>query len=75
MYAKQVNLNKRGEMIAFLKKHFRYATMNPWNRSTSYANNIKLYNIEKPRDIDDDVWCEMLGNVELNITQLMLSSY
>ena len=61
MYAKQVNLNKRGEMIAFLKKHFRYATMNSWNRSTSYANNIKLYNIEKPCDIDDDVWCEMLG--------------
>jgi len=60
MYIKQVNLNKRGEMIAFLKNHFRYDSMNSWNRSTSYANNIKLYNIEKPADIDDDRWCEVL---------------
>ena len=64
MFYKQVNLNKRGEMIAFLKKHFRYDTMNSWNRSTSYANNIKLYNIEKPADIDDDTWCQMLGLTE-----------
>ena len=34
--------------------------MNPWNRSSSYANNIKLYTIEKPADIDDDIWSEML---------------
>jgi len=34
--------------------------MNSWNRSTSYANNIKLYKIDKPRDIDEDSWCEML---------------
>ena len=64
MYTKQVNLNKRGGMIAFLKNHFRYDTMNSWNRSTSYANNIKLYNIEKPSDVDDDIWCEMLGVTE-----------
>jgi len=25
------------EMIAFLRDHFRYYTMNSWNRSTSYA--------------------------------------
>jgi len=61
MFYKQVNLKKRGEMIAFLKKHFRYDTMNSWNRSTSYANTIKLYKIEKPVDIDDDIWSEMLS--------------
>lgn len=61
MFYKEVNLKKRGEMIAFLKKHFRYHTMNSWNRSTSYANNIKLYNIDKPADVDQDRWWEMLG--------------
>jgi len=61
MYTKQVNLNKRGEMIAFLKKHFRYDSMNSWNRSTSYANNIKLYKVDKPADIDDDAWWELLS--------------
>jgi hypothetical protein len=48
-------------MVAFLKKHFRYHTMNSWNRATSYANNIKLYTIAKPEDIDSDTWWEMLG--------------
>lgn len=35
----------REEMIGFLTHHFRYYTMNNWNRSTSYANNVKLYNL------------------------------
>ena len=64
MFYKQVNLKKRGEMIAFLKNHFRYDTMNSWNRSTSYANTIKLYKIEKPRDIDEDTFWEMLSITE-----------
>jgi hypothetical protein len=61
MFYKMVNLKKRGEMTAFLKKHFRYHTMNSWNRSTSYANNIKLYKIDKPVDIDNDTWWDMLS--------------
>lgn len=61
MFHKEVNHKKQGEMIAFLKNHFRYHTMNSWNQSTSYANNIKLYNIDKPADIDDGTWWEMLG--------------
>jgi hypothetical protein len=61
MFYKTINLKKRGEMTAFLKKHFRYHTINSWNRSTSYANNIKLYEIDKPADIDNDAWWDMLG--------------
>jgi hypothetical protein len=61
MYYKQVNLNKRGEMITFLKKHFRYHTMSSWNNSTSYANNIKLHTVDKPNDIDNDTWWEMIS--------------
>jgi hypothetical protein len=33
----------REEMIEFLSKHFRYNTMNSWNRSTSYARNVKIH--------------------------------
>lgn len=61
MFYKNIDLNKRGEMVAFLKNHFRYDTMNSWNRSTSYANNIKLHTIDKPVDIDSDTWWGMLG--------------
>lgn len=64
MFYKSINLNKRGEMIAFLKNHYRYHTMSRRNRSTSYANNIKLTNIDKPSDIDNDVWWQLLDITE-----------
>ena len=60
MYYKEIDKRYREAMIAFLKTHWRYHTMNSWNRSTSYANNIKLYNIDKPETIDNDTWWEML---------------
>ncbi|RKY10330.1 MAG: hypothetical protein DRP56_01355 [Planctomycetota bacterium] len=60
MYTKHINLKKRGGMIAFLKKHSRYNTMNSWNQSTSYTNNIKLHNVDKPDDIDSDIWWDIL---------------
>ena len=31
------------DMIEYLKSHYRYNTMNSWNGSTSYANNIKIH--------------------------------
>ena len=60
MFYKEVDKRHREAMTAFLKKHFRYNTMNSWNRSTSYANNIKLHQIDKPEGIDSDTWWEML---------------
>ena len=38
--------------------------MNSWNRSTSYANCIKLHHVNKPEDIDNDTWWEMLWITE-----------
>lgn len=60
MYYKQINKRCRKALLAFLKKHFRYHTMNSWNRSTSYANCIKLHHVDKPSDIDGDTWWQML---------------
>ena len=61
MYSKQVDKRYRETMISFLKNHFRYNTMNSWNRSTSYANTIKLHNVEKPQAVDSDTWWEIQG--------------
>ena len=47
-------------MTDFLRNHFRYSTLNSWNKSTSYANNIKLHSVEKPDDIDSDIFWQML---------------
>ena len=60
MYYKEIDKRYRETLEKFLKKHFRYNTMNSWNRSTSYANNIKLHNVDKPETIDSDTWREML---------------
>ncbi len=60
MYYRQVNERCRKALIVFLKQHFRYHTMNSWNQSTSYANCIKLHQVDKPSDIDEDTWWQML---------------
>lgn len=70
MYYKEIDKRYKETLVKFLKKHFRYSTMNSWNKSTSYANNIKLYNIDKPDDVDNDTWYGML---EINQWQEKLS--
>lgn len=37
-----VDKRNKTDMIDFLATHFRYYSMNPWNRATSYANNMKV---------------------------------
>lgn len=59
MFYKQINTQKRGEMIAFLRKHPRYNTMNSWNRSTSYAHCIKLHTLEKQAEVEESIWWEL----------------
>ena len=44
-FFKDVNMDSRKDMIAFLQNHFRYHLMNSWNKTTSYANNIKIQNL------------------------------
>lgn len=53
MYYKKVNKSSRKQMIQFLTDHFRYNTMNAWNNSTSYANNVKVYNLGLTEKEDD----------------------
>lgn len=55
-FYKKVNLRSRCEMTDFLKNHFRYNTMNSWNGSTSYACNIKIYNLGLSSDIQDKLY-------------------
>ena len=64
MYNKQIDKRYKDTMVKYLRQHFRYNTMNSWNKSTSYANNIKLHHVDKPKDIDDDTFWEMIGITE-----------
>lgn len=44
-FSVSVDKRSRKAMEAYLSGHFRYYTMNSWNRSTSYACNMKLYRL------------------------------
>lgn len=47
----------KAEMVAYLRDHFRYHTMNACNQSTSYAANVKLHRLTFPsKAIEDAAW-------------------
>ena len=56
MYYKKVNKASRKEMVDFLENHFRYDTMNNWNCSTSYANNVKFWRLNISKELEDKFW-------------------
>ena len=58
-----IKLCNRKSMTMYLKKHFRYNTMNSWNRSTSYANNVKLDNLNIPKELCEKAYKVAYGEV------------
>ena len=56
LFSKRVDKRSRAEMTAYLSGHFRDNTMNSWNRSTSYACNMKLYKLGLDRETEDKLW-------------------
>lgn len=55
-FYEKVDLRSRKAMVDFLENHFRYFTMNSWNRSTSFANNMKIYNLGLSKEIEDTLY-------------------
>ena len=56
LFSQRVDKRSRAEMTAYLSGHFRYNTMNSWNRSTTYACNMKLYKLGLDRETEDKLW-------------------
>ena len=71
--ASDMHTADRKTLEDYLSKHFRYYTMNSWNQSTSYANNIKLYNLNIAatygEDAKDKAW-RIVCDPELDCTEL-----
>ena len=59
MFYKKVNYKSNKEMFEFLHDHYRYDVMNSWNQMKTYANNVKLYNLNLKYD-----YCEALAALE-----------
>lgn len=56
MFKKENNMESRDEMVDFLRNHFRYFTMNSWNVKSSYANNMKIYNLGLPSETENKLY-------------------
>ena len=56
LFSRRVDKRSREEMTAYLANHFRYNTMNGWNGRTSYACNMKLYNLGLEREVENKLW-------------------
>lgn len=56
LFSQRVDKRSRAEMTAYLSGHFRYNTMNSWNRSTTYACNMKLYKLGLDQETEDKLW-------------------
>ncbi len=56
MFKKEINMENREEMAQFLRSHYRYPTANAWNMRTSYANNMKIDNLDISREIQDKLY-------------------
>ena len=55
-FYRPVDKRSKAAMTEFLETHFRYDTANGWNRSTSYACNMKLYKLGLPRAMEDKLF-------------------
>ena len=55
-FYRKVDTRNREAMIAFLEGHFRYHTMNSWNRATSYAGCVKIHRLDLTREQMDKAW-------------------
>ena len=51
-----VDLRSRAAMTKYLQNHFRYYTMNSWNRSESYACNLKITHLGLSSEIVDKLF-------------------
>lgn len=64
-FYRNVDTDSREAMVKFLKEHFRYSTMNTWNRSTSYANCVKIHRMDLPEKIMERAWDYISGELEV----------
>lgn len=55
-FTKSVDLRSPSAMRLYLTGHERYSTMNSWNRSTSYANCVKIHRLDLTSAQLENAW-------------------
>lgn len=55
-FAKEVNLENEEAVFKYLKEHPLYCLMNSWNRLRAFAQNIKIYNLNVDKEVEDKLY-------------------
>lgn len=71
---RKVDKRRREDLVDYLQNHFRYYTMNSWNGTQTFANNVKITNMGLTRKLVDcafdvretRIWC---AQVDKRITE------
>lgn len=64
-FGQEVNTDSREDMVRFLTDHFRYYTMSSVNRSTSYAQKVKIYDLGLTEEEEDKAF-DILFNEDVD---------
>lgn len=62
-------------MTQYLNKHFRYPTMNSWNRSTSYACNLKIIHLGLSGEIVDKLFDMIQTQEFFDVLSVLLAEF
>ena len=55
-FAKEVDLKNDEAVFKYLKEHPLYYLMNSWNRLQTFAHNIKIYNLNVDKEVEDKLF-------------------
>lgn len=55
-FAKEVDLENEEAVFKYLKEHPLYWLMNSWNRLRTFAHNIKIYNLNVDKEVEDKLY-------------------
>ena len=55
-FAKEVDLENEEAVFKYLKEHPLYHLMNSWNRLRTFAHNIKIYNLNVDKEVEDKLY-------------------
>ena len=65
-FTKEVDLENEEAVFKYLKEHPLYWLMNSWNRLQTFAQNIKIYNLNVDKEVEDKLY-ELLDVESLDI--------
>lgn len=75
IFYEPLDMRSRTALTEYLKRHFRYHTMNSWNRSTSYACNLKIHNLKLDAEVADKLYDMIKTQEFFDVQEALLDEF